>query len=248
MPDQPVQPQQSPSTPPPVEDVFAEIDQQQSATIQQPQSEPTAPTAPVTPQAQETPAPATPVQPATAQLPTTGQEPTVVSHEGRFGDWFRELVLRIGRGTKIRLIVIGGAIVVIALVIGILLFVRSRQNNTPADDTTNINQVTPVNTNTSQPAIPPNQVNSTDIDRDGLLNTEEETIHTDPERVDTDEDGLTDRQEVRIYQTNPTLADTDGDKFSDGDEVRHFYNPNGKGKMIDVLDEIDKYNTESQNQ
>ena len=36
---------------------------------------------------------------------------------------------------------------------------------------------------------------------------------------DSDEDGLTDRDEVNIYGTNPALADTDGDGFTDKAEI-----------------------------
>jgi hypothetical protein len=37
--------------------------------------------------------------------------------------------------------------------------------------------------------------------------------------VDTDEDGLTDDDEVNVYGTDPELFDTDGDGIGDGDEV-----------------------------
>ena len=36
---------------------------------------------------------------------------------------------------------------------------------------------------------------------------------------DSDEDGLTDADEVNIYGTNPALADTDGDGFPDKVEI-----------------------------
>jgi hypothetical protein len=37
--------------------------------------------------------------------------------------------------------------------------------------------------------------------------------------ADPDEDGLTNYQEIIVYQTNPALADTDGDEIPDGDEI-----------------------------
>lgn len=40
--------------------------------------------------------------------------------------------------------------------------------------------------------------------------------------LDTDNDGLTDDDEVNVYGTDPTLADTDGDTLSDGDEINIF--------------------------
>ena len=40
--------------------------------------------------------------------------------------------------------------------------------------------------------------------------------------VDTDGDGLSDIDEVKIHGTDPTLLDTDGDTISDGDEINVF--------------------------
>jgi outer membrane protein OmpA-like peptidoglycan-associated protein len=58
-----------------------------------------------------------------------------------------------------------------------------------------------------------------DSDGDGLLDTEELSIGTDPYDPDTDKDGLTDGQEVRIYHTDPLNPDTDYDFLKDGEEV-----------------------------
>jgi hypothetical protein len=48
--------------------------------------------------------------------------------------------------------------------------------------------------------------------------------------VDTDSDGLTDREEA-VLATDPAKADSDNDGFSDLGELRSFYNPAGKGKL-----------------
>ena len=61
-----------------------------------------------------------------------------------------------------------------------------------------------------------------DDDADGLTDSEEQTIGTDPLLADTDGDGLTDFAEFNIYSTSPLLADTDGDGVSDGDEVNLY--------------------------
>jgi OOP family OmpA-OmpF porin len=59
-----------------------------------------------------------------------------------------------------------------------------------------------------------------DSDGDGLTDREEEeTYHTDPYDPDTDRDRLTDGQEVRTYRTNPLDKDTDMDLLTDGEEV-----------------------------
>ncbi len=65
-----------------------------------------------------------------------------------------------------------------------------------------------------------------DSDNDGLSDTAEAGLGTDPFNADTDGDGLSDGAEVSIYGTDPLVADTDGDGISDGDEVRIGTNPN----------------------
>ena len=134
--------------------------------------------------------------------------------------------------------------------------------NRPATTTTN----TPTNTNTvtntnpttnDQPTTPSNtaptqatidtdtdqlsdveeqllgtDINNQDSDKDGLTDYEEVKIYgTDPLNPDTDNDGLTDREEVITWKTNPKNPDTDGDGFQDGMEVKAGYNPAGPGKI-----------------
>ncbi|MBU0646828.1 thrombospondin type 3 repeat-containing protein [Patescibacteria group bacterium] len=70
-----------------------------------------------------------------------------------------------------------------------------------------------------------------DSDQDGLTDDEERLLGTDPNASDTDNDGLSDREELKVYNTNPLSADTDGDGYKDGDEVKNGYNPNGAGKL-----------------
>lgn len=85
--------------------------------------------------------------------------------------------------------------------------------------------VTPVE---EEPVIPMAPV---DTDQDGLTDEEEASVGSNINIVDTDGDGLSDYEEVKIYTTNPLLADTDGDGYSDGDEVSNGYNPAGEGKL-----------------
>jgi len=51
------------------------------------------------------------------------------------------------------------------------------------------------------------------------------------EETDSDGDGLTDIEELKIYGTDPKNPDTDGDGYSDGDEVKNGYNPLGEGEL-----------------
>ena len=68
----------------------------------------------------------------------------------------------------------------------------------------------------------PAGANGPDGDRepDGLTNLQEYNLGTDPNNADSDNDGLTDGDEVDTYDTDPTDPDTDGDQMVDGDEVR----------------------------
>jgi len=73
-----------------------------------------------------------------------------------------------------------------------------------------------------------------DKDHDGLSDEEEKELGTNPNNVDSDGDGLFDREEVKVYKTDPLNKDTDGDGFLDGDEVKNGYNPNGKGRLYKI--------------
>lgn len=65
-----------------------------------------------------------------------------------------------------------------------------------------------------------------DSDGDGLVDTQEAVLGTDPNNRDTDGDGLSDGDEVLIYSTDPRNRDTDGDILTDYDEVMiHKTNP-----------------------
>lgn len=61
-----------------------------------------------------------------------------------------------------------------------------------------------------------------DSDGDGLFDREEAELGTDPFDPDTDKDGLTDFQEVRVFKTDPLNPDTDYDGLTDGAEVNTY--------------------------
>ena len=67
-------------------------------------------------------------------------------------------------------------------------------------------------------------VRNDDRDNDGLSDTEETKLGTNPDIPDTDEDGLNDGDET-YHGTNPLLADTDRDGYSDYEEVQADSDP-----------------------
>jgi len=64
-----------------------------------------------------------------------------------------------------------------------------------------------------------------DSDKDGLTDEQEAFLGTSINSADTDNDGLFDREEVKVYKTDPLNPDSDGDGLSDGDEVKNYSDP-----------------------
>ena len=69
----------------------------------------------------------------------------------------------------------------------------------------------PTTTTTTAPAI--------DLDGDGLTDDEEAGLGTDHNDPDSDDDTLSDGDEVNTYGTDPLSIDTDGDELPDAGEV-----------------------------
>jgi outer membrane protein OmpA-like peptidoglycan-associated protein len=89
--------------------------------------------------------------------------------------------------------------------------------------------------------------NIPDTDGDGLLDGEEYlTHHSDPLKQDTDDDGLDDFKEVMETKTDPTKADGDSDGLTDGQELARKTNPMEADSDGDGLldgEEVNKYET-----
>ena len=66
--------------------------------------------------------------------------------------------------------------------------------------------------------VTPTSNASIDTDNDGLTDAEEVEFGTDPNNADSDGDGLLDSDEVALG-ADPTESDTDGDGYGDGEEV-----------------------------
>ncbi len=64
-----------------------------------------------------------------------------------------------------------------------------------------------------------------DTDGDGLTNRDEEFLGTNPALADTDGDGLSDGAEILTHHTNPLSGDSDGDGLDDSWEITWGQNP-----------------------
>jgi outer membrane protein assembly factor BamB len=66
---------------------------------------------------------------------------------------------------------------------------------------------------------------SLDKDSDGLTNLQEFTNKSYADRADSDDDGLSDTDEVNSYHTDPINADSDNDGMPDGWEIANSFDP-----------------------
>lgn len=74
-----------------------------------------------------------------------------------------------------------------------------------------------------------------DSDQDGLTNDDEVNVHgTDPGNPDSDNDGLTDGDEVNVHGTNPLAGDSDGDQMPDGFEIEFGLAANTNDAGLDL--------------
>ncbi|MBI2441630.1 MAG: hypothetical protein HYV35_09680 [Lentisphaerae bacterium] len=73
-----------------------------------------------------------------------------------------------------------------------------------------------------------------DSDADGLDDEGEQEAGSDPNRQDTDNDTISDFEEVVRYKTNPAAADSDGDGISDAAELRVGMDPRRDDRQEDL--------------
>ena len=100
------------------------------------------------------------------------------------------------------------AVIIIAVVLtafGVYLYFLGREISDTNTNDTNITD----NTNATN-SVNNNITNSTNLNTNTTVNTA---------TLDTDNDGLTDSQEINVYGTDPEKADTDGDGYWDGVEI-----------------------------
>lgn len=74
-----------------------------------------------------------------------------------------------------------------------------------------------------------------------VLETEDQltVLHSAVMIVDSDADGLADDLES-YYDTDPNNPDTDGDGYLDGEEINNGYNPNGEGRLVKELSNLEQ--------
>ena len=82
---------------------------------------------------------------------------------------------------------------------------------------------------------------NSDKDIDGLTKNQEKEIGTDPNKPDSDGDGLKDGAEFLTYNTNPLNPDSDEDGLNDSEEVKkYFTDPNSTDTDGDGLSDFDE--------
>lgn len=104
--------------------------------------------------------------------------------------------------------------------------------NTPVESEVVVETETePIDEGAAEPEVA--EVNL-DSDGDGLTDSQERVIGTDPFNPDSDNDGLFDKEEIVTYKTDPLNEDSDGDGYIDGSEVRAGFDPNGPGRLLNL--------------
>lgn len=185
---------------------------------------------------------ASPVSPAIddifADVPEVPASPPVPGMEKSEAFRSQTVVETPQRGFK-KIFIIIGSVVLLAGALGVGGYFAYDKFLKPASVSPDLNVVLPpvdVPAPSAEPVVenPVSQPVNSDSDNDGLLNSEEAGLGTDPTNPDTDGDLLFDREEVAIYGTDPLNPDTDGDTYKDGSEVQGGYDPRGPGKLIKI--------------
>jgi hypothetical protein len=120
-----------------------------------------------------------------------------------------------------------------------LAFLGIKKTATP---TTTPKTTVPKTTTPAIPVITPTTTpTSTPIDLATTTPTTTEPVVVTPVApVDSDADGLNNNEEL-AFGTDPAKPDTDNDTYNDLTELIGLYNPNGAGKLVADINNIQKY-------
>lgn len=145
-------------------------------------------------------------------------------------------------GSKTTLIIVVGIVVIVLMAVAAYLFTKSLTNE-PKTTTPPVNanvvanvpvNVPPVNVN-APVNVPPSPVCGNGVCESGensimcLVDCPAPLPEIEvplPSAIDTDQDGLTDVEEI-LFSTDPAKVDTDGDSYPDTLEIINLYNPTG---------------------
>lgn len=167
--------------------------------------------------------------------PQLAEAVQAASHASSGRKWLKAL------GVVVFIVVMGGAL---GAGIWWFMFASKAPVMQPVSETNEVSPPTTPSVNTTDSAdpletTPVSQTVTTttkvmDADQDGLSDERESQLGTNPNNPDTDDDLLTDGDEVLIWKTNPLIRDTDGDGHGDGVEIKNGYNPAGDGRLFPV--------------
>lgn len=209
-----------------------------------PVTPPLPPTPPLGPSVLPTSQPNIPPQdPQHASKPSSGFASMANNQTGSLvqpavlGDSDKQLMAMLRRETLSawqKILVIAAIVLIIGAftVGGIFLFFNLEPFNEDANRSGSAltNTTDSKNTNSTDTSDVP--LYELDTDEDKLRDIDEKKFGTDINLADTDSDGLSDYDEVKVYMTDPLNADTDGDGYVDGrEEVDKGYDPKGPGKL-----------------
>lgn len=82
-----------------------------------------------------------------------------------------------------------------------------------------------MDTASSQNGLVLGQTEQSNNTNNNVSNVNSQTNNTKSDTLDSDDDGLLDSEEIKIYHTDQLNADTDGDGFKDGEEIKNGYSP-----------------------
>ncbi|MEI7620345.1 MAG: hypothetical protein WCJ57_02120 [Candidatus Falkowbacteria bacterium] len=195
-----------------IDDIFADTDNAQSA-------------APVSPSAP---------RPAMSPMPSAVNSPVVNAMPSASDLGLEEASTKSKMGQVLKKLFI--FIAILALVGAAAYFIYAKflvnSSSEPVDTTIPVENipVVPIVETSVNPVVTTTTISTStlatstalDADNDGLSDTEETILSTDPMNMDTDGDGLSDGDEVKKYSTDPLLKDSDSDGLVDGDEVNIY--------------------------